>query len=83
MKEIVEFAVGIGLLVGVVISGLFGLIGYFEYRACETLAMVNPERNFEWQFWSGCMIEMPDGTYWPRSQVDYVNNEVKVRERSN
>lgn len=60
---------GLGLVVTVILltALAFGMIVGFstvvEFNVCNTLQTLNPDFNFQWVLWGGCLVQTPSG-YW-------------------
>jgi len=82
MKEIVAFVsgvLGIGLIVLVAMALLFALVAGLGIGAavmtekgyCNSYPKVAPQYDYQWQFWSGCMVNVPE--YGWVHAIDYFN----------
>jgi len=70
MSEIREWFLIIGdvvLIVALLFLVAFGVIYILDYvgqvNACHTYQSLMPDMSFNVNFWTGCRVQLPDGTY--------------------
>ena len=61
--DLVKDAVIMLLVVALAIAVAVGLDCLFSVNYCDTMEDLQPEFNFKWVFWGGCMVQTPSG-YW-------------------
>lgn len=64
----------------VIFTPVIGVMSIKEKMYCNEVQEMSPEYNFHWGFWTGCMIELDDGSWGNASNyLDAVRMEVKIR----
>ncbi len=62
------------LSMSVVVFALCAVVwGWFNYQACQVLQSLNPDQEFRFEFFVGCLFKSPTGTFMPLEQVEIRN----------
>lgn len=78
LKDLLKASIVIGLIVVVMISVVV-LISYFSLKAgCSEYANINPEMEFKFAFWNGCLVKLPDGMWMSAKYLRWVNGKIQI-----
>lgn len=60
-----------GFLVLFVVAVIF-LAYFFDIGTCNTLTELNPDYNFQYRFFGGCLMETGNGFWLPVENIKYL-----------
>ena len=70
----------IGIVVGLLIGTVAGCGALTQSNACRHLQALNPEMAFDYDFWTGCRVQMPQGQWVPVDDMRYYFADVHIVE---
>jgi len=78
MKELLIVTLCV-VVVFAICLGLATLAGYFIGQAsCSDFANQNPQFQFKYTIWNGCLVKLPNGVWLSATKMNWVNGELKI-----
>lgn len=81
-KERLGDLVVVFVIISVIVAVTFGCGVFATYisgdTTCSEFASQNPQYQFKYTFWNGCLVRTPNGVWLSASKMNWVNGEIKI-----
>ena len=76
MRDAFEFIGIVAVVIGIPASILIVLNILFNINFCNNLAELNPDRNFEWRFFGGCLMQTQEGVWLQLEDITFLDEPI-------
>lgn len=78
LRDSIIFIVAV-VLVFALIIGVAVVVTYVTGKAaCDDFAARNPEYEFQYSFWNGCMVKLPNGMWLSAKNINWINGKIQI-----
>jgi hypothetical protein len=67
---------GIGLVVVIILALLVGMFTISSRKYCQSLTKLAPTYALHWDFWTGCIVQTPNGYWVDATEYQYVEGDL-------
>jgi hypothetical protein len=60
------------------IAGFVGAIVFVQQTTCTEFARVNSGLEFQYLFWNGCLVRLPNGVWLSTDRMNWVNGQLQI-----
>lgn len=81
MNEDLKFWLSIILMIAIMLAIMLAVpIGFsvtYNVNYCKTMQSLQPEFEFQWVLWGGCLVQTPSGYWINAKEYKYLEGDVR------